>query len=62
MTPLALLDRDAQLEREIQTAAVRCALARTQEEHTPLWREFVRLVGMRSPERVRQMERERNLA
>lgn len=62
MTTLALLDRDAQLEREIQTAAVRCALARTQEEHTPLWREFVRLVAKRSPEQIRRMERERGLS
>ena len=56
-----ILDADRELERKIQTAAVRVALARTHEEHRPAWNELVRLIRMRSPEQVRKMEQERGL-
>jgi hypothetical protein len=53
---------DAELEERILTASVKCALAKTPAEHTPLWKEFVALVAQRSPEQVRRMERERGLS
>jgi hypothetical protein len=52
---------DAELEERILTASVKCALARTQEEHTPLWREFVALIARRSPAQIRRMEEARGL-
>lgn len=35
------------LEQRIAEAAHRCALARTQAEHAPAWRELVRLIEER---------------
>jgi hypothetical protein len=34
------------LEQQITAAAHRCALAKTQAEHAPLWRELVRLIEL----------------
>jgi hypothetical protein len=48
-------------DRELQTAAVRVSLARTREEHDPLWREFVELIRQRSPQQIAKMEREKGL-
>lgn len=61
MSAIPLRDPDAELESRILTAAIRCSLAKTQAEHGPAWAELKRLIGQRSPERVRQMERERGL-
>ena len=36
-----------QLEAKITEAVNKCLLAKTQAEHGPLWREVVRLIGMR---------------
>ena len=51
-----------QLEAKITEAVNKCLLAKTEAEHGPLWLEVVRLIGMRSPEQVAQMEREKGLA
>lgn len=61
MRPVPLFDPDQELERRILTAATRCSLAKTQAEHTPAWKELVRLINQRSPEQVARMERERGL-
>jgi hypothetical protein len=61
MNVAPLIDSDRELERRIQTAAVRVSLARTREEHDPLWREFVELIRQRSPRQIAKMERERGL-
>ena len=52
---------DAELERKIQTAAVKVALARTREEHDPAWRELKRLIGQRSAAQIARMERDRGI-
>lgn len=53
---------DEALEQRIQTAAVRCALARTHEDHAPAWKALVELIRQRSPDQVRRMEAERGIA
>ena len=52
---------DEALEQRIQTAAVRCALARTHEDHAPAWKDLVELIRQRSPQQVAKMERERRI-
>ena len=52
---------DAELERRIDFEAGLLAIAQTPAEQTSAWEELKRLVTLRSPERVEQMERERGL-
>lgn len=54
-------DTDADLERRIDFEAGLLAIAQTPAEQTSAWDELKRLVAQRSPQRVEQMERERNL-
>jgi hypothetical protein len=61
MNVCPLSDPDRDLERRIQTAAVKVALARTREEHAPAWRELVTLISQRSPAQIERMEREMGL-
>jgi hypothetical protein len=61
MNVCPLIDPDRELERRIQTAAVKVALARTPAEHAPVWRELVNLISQRSPAQIERMEREMGL-
>jgi hypothetical protein len=54
-------DFDAELERQIDFQHGLIATALTAAEQTAAWEEMKRLIGLRSPERVAQMERERGL-
>lgn len=54
-------DADAELERRIDFQAGLIATALTPAEQRSAWEELKRLHGMRSPERIEQMERERGL-
>lgn len=51
-----------QIELEIAMQTVRCQTAPTREEQQAAFDEVRRLVAMRSPERIKRMERERGLA
>lgn len=54
-------DADAELERRIDFQAGLIATALTPDEQRSAWEELKRLHGLRSPERIEQMERERGL-
>lgn len=49
---------DAELERQIDQQAELMHSARSTDAQRSAWLELVRLHGMRSPERIEQMERE----
>lgn len=54
-------DADAELERRIDFQAGLIATALTPDEQRSAWEELKRLHGLRSPERIERMERERGL-
>jgi hypothetical protein len=56
MTPA---DRD--LEDRIDTAVLRFHSATTPSQRRAIWADFKRLLAMRTPERVREMEIEKGL-
>ena len=56
-----MTDADAALERQIADAEVAMNLADTEEQRRALFHLMAELVAKRSPERVREMERERGL-
>ena len=53
---------DESLEAEINLAALRLATAPTPAERRDAWNTLCDLQAQRSPERIREMERERGLA
>lgn len=55
------LPADAELEARIDRERLALLLAQTPAEQRAAWAEFTRLINMRSPQRVEQMERERGL-
>jgi hypothetical protein len=54
-------DVDAELERQIDFQHGLMVISLTTAEQTSAWEEMKRLIAMRSPARVEQMEREAGL-
>lgn len=61
MQPAATIDPEAELERRIDRAYLTVWLGKTREERKAASDELSRLVSMRSPRRVEEMERARGL-
>lgn len=57
-----MTEADAALEARIETAKLQMLYARTPAERGRRMDELRRLVAMRSPERVKEMEKERGMA
>lgn len=55
------IDPDVELERRIDRAYLTVWLGKTREERRAASDELTRLVALRSPRRIEQMERERGL-
>lgn len=52
-------ESDAKLERQIETAVLRCSTATNPKDRRYWWDELKRLHALRSPEQIERMERER---
>jgi hypothetical protein len=58
---VANIDPDVELERRIEREYLAVWLGKTREERRAASDELARLVKLRSPRRIQQMERERGL-
>lgn len=54
-------DADAELERKIEVAVLRCSTATNPNDRRRWWNELKRLHALRSPEQIERMERKRGL-